>query len=66
MERLAEIQALIRKMPVPESVVDAILELVRAARPGHGNAKVDESCLLGPRPARRPGHDAVHPRPRAL
>ena len=50
MERLAQIQALIRQMPVPESVVDAILELVRAARPGHGNAKVDETVSWGPGP----------------
>jgi MoxR-like ATPase len=50
MERLVEIQALIRKMPVPESVVDAILELVRSARPGHGNAKVDETVAWGPGP----------------
>ncbi|HWU62191.1 MAG TPA: AAA family ATPase, partial [Ensifer sp.] len=33
--RLAEIQNLIRKMPVGETVVEAILNLVRAARPGH-------------------------------
>ncbi|MCY0148043.1 MoxR family ATPase [Hoeflea sp. G2-23] len=50
MQRLAEIQALIRQMPVPESVVDAILELVRAARPGHGNARIDETVSWGPGP----------------
>ncbi|MCY0096206.1 AAA family ATPase [Hoeflea ulvae] len=50
MERLAAIQMLIRQMPVPESVVDAILELVRSARPGHGNAKVDETVSWGPGP----------------
>jgi MoxR-like ATPase len=66
MERLMAIQALIRQMPVPESVVDAILELVRAARPGHGNDPGRRNCILGPRPARRPGNDALRPRPRAL
>ena len=35
-ERLRDIQTLIRRMPVPESVVEAILKLVRAARPGQG------------------------------
>jgi MoxR-like ATPase len=50
MERLMAIQALIRQMPVPESVVDAILELVRAARPGHGNTQVDETVSWGPGP----------------
>ena len=50
MERLVAIQTLIRQMPVPESVVDAILELVRSARPGHGNVKVDETVSWGPGP----------------
>src|ERR671930_1263640 len=35
-ERLKEIQILIRRMPVPETVVEAILALVRSARPGQG------------------------------
>lgn len=34
--RLMEIQTLIRRMPVSESVVDAILALVRSARPNQG------------------------------
>jgi len=50
MERLVAIQMLIRRMPVPESVVDAILELVRSARPGHGNARVDQTVSWGPGP----------------
>jgi len=50
MERLIAIQTLIRQMPVPESVVDAILELVRSARPGHGNARIDETVSWGPGP----------------
>ena len=36
--RLQQIQGLIRQMPVGEKVVDAILALVRSARPGNGNA----------------------------
>ena len=54
-------------MPVSDGVVDAILSLVRSARPGHGNADLtDKACRLGPRPARRSGADALRPRPRAL
>lgn len=48
--RLAEIQSLIRKMPVGETVVDAILNLVRAARPGHGNEITDRNVSWGPGP----------------
>ena len=39
-QRLKEIQLLIRRMPVPETVVEAILALVRSARPGQGNAEL--------------------------
>jgi MoxR-like ATPase len=49
-ERLKEIQALIRRMPVPESVVEAILTLVRSARPGQGNADTDKHVAWGPGP----------------
>ncbi|TYR29969.1 MoxR family ATPase [Mesorhizobium microcysteis] len=49
-ERLREIQALIRRMPVPESVVEAILSLVRSARPGQGNAETDKHVAWGPGP----------------
>jgi MoxR-like ATPase len=48
--RLAEIQMLIRRMPVGESVVEAILALVRSARPGHGNEVTDRSVAWGPGP----------------
>ncbi|WP_209011797.1 AAA family ATPase [Roseibium aggregatum] len=37
-EELAEYQQLVRRMPVGESVVNAILQLVRAARPPEGEA----------------------------
>ncbi|TIX37138.1 MAG: MoxR family ATPase, partial [Mesorhizobium sp.] len=48
--RLKEIQTLIRRMPVPESVVDAILKLVRSARPGQGHAETDKLVAWGPGP----------------
>ncbi len=48
--RLREIQTLIRRMPVPESVVGAILSLVRSARPGQGNAETDKHVSWGPGP----------------
>ncbi|MFK3777034.1 AAA family ATPase [Agrobacterium sp. NPDC089420] len=49
-ERLMEIQALIRQMPVSDKVVDAILSLVRSARPGHGNKLTDKHVVWGPGP----------------
>jgi len=49
-ERLVEIQQLIRRMPVPESVVEAILALVRSARPGQSNAETDKHVAWGPGP----------------
>jgi MoxR-like ATPase len=49
-ERLRAIQALVRRMPVPESVVEAILTLVRSARPGNGNADTDKHVAWGPGP----------------
>nr|WP_188912190.1 MoxR family ATPase [Aureimonas endophytica] len=49
-ERLREIQALVRRMPVPESVVEAILALVRSARPGHGAKEADAHIAWGPGP----------------
>ena len=49
-ERLKEIQLLVRRMPVPESVVTAILDLVRSARPGQGKAETDRHVAWGPGP----------------
>lgn len=37
-------------MPVSDKVVDAILALVRSARPGHGNATTDKHVAWGPGP----------------
>lgn len=48
--RLLEIQSLIRQMPVSDKVVDAILSLVRSARPGHGNTMTDRHVAWGPGP----------------
>ncbi|WP_106795483.1 MoxR family ATPase [Rhizobium sp. H4] len=49
-QRLIEIQTLVRQMPVGETVVDAILSLVRSARPGQGNASTDKNVAWGPGP----------------
>jgi MoxR-like ATPase len=49
-DRLRAIQMLVRRMPVPESVVDAILALVRSARPGQGSAETDRHVAWGPGP----------------
>ena len=48
--RLAEIQNLVRSMPVSESVVDAILKLVRSARPDNGSQDVKKFVAWGPGP----------------
>ncbi|MDR9772279.1 MoxR family ATPase [Rhizobium hidalgonense] len=49
-QRLIEIQTLVRQMPVSDTVVDAILALVRSARPGQGNAATDKNVAWGPGP----------------
>ncbi len=49
-QRLREVQTLVRRMPVSENVVEAILNLVRAARPGAGNAEIDRHVAWGPGP----------------
>ena len=43
-------QRLVRRIPVGDSVVDAILVLVRAGRPGEGDAEIDETVAWGPGP----------------
>ncbi len=48
--RLQELQMLVRRMPVPESVVDAILTVVRSARPGTGVDTTDKNVAWGPGP----------------
>ncbi len=49
-EDLMEAQRLARRIPVGESVVEAILDLVRAARPGEGDAELTKSISWGPGP----------------
>jgi len=49
-DKLMSLQQLVRRMPVPESVVNAILELVRSARPGTGHAATDAHVAWGPGP----------------
>ncbi|MFI5014562.1 MAG: AAA family ATPase [Hyphomicrobiales bacterium] len=43
-------QRLVRRLPVGESVIEAILDLVRAARPGDGAEGVADRLLWGPGP----------------
>ena len=58
-QELMAIQRLVRQIPVPDKVVEAILKLVRSARPGTGaGAETDRLDRLGSRPARQPGADA--------
>ncbi|HLI22820.1 MAG TPA: MoxR family ATPase [Stellaceae bacterium] len=47
---LAAAQRLVRRVPVGESVVEAILKLVRAGRPGSGEGEGDAQIAWGPGP----------------
>lgn len=49
-ERLRQMQALVRRMPVSESVVEAILKLVRSARPDADNDHAKKHIAWGPGP----------------
>ena len=50
-EELLSLQRLVRQIPVGDTVVDAILKLVRAARPGTGtSAEADRLISWGPGP----------------
>ena len=49
-EDLMAIQRLVRRMPAGESVVEAILDIVRAARPGEGDATITKHIAWGPGP----------------
>ncbi len=50
-DELMAAQRLVRQIPVPEKVVDAILKLVRSARPGTGaGAETDRLIAWGPGP----------------
>jgi len=47
---LLEIQSLVRLMPVGVSIVECILDLVRAVRPGEGDAELTRHISWGPGP----------------
>ncbi|MGL4395854.1 MAG: AAA family ATPase, partial [Hyphomicrobium sp.] len=50
-QELMATQRLVRQIPVPDKVVEAILKLVRSARPGTGaNAETDKFVAWGPGP----------------
>ncbi|MFN0264479.1 AAA family ATPase [Tepidamorphus sp. 3E244] len=49
-DELMAAQRLIRRIPVGDSVVDAILKLVRTARPGSGDERIDRDIAWGPGP----------------
>ena len=49
-DRLKELQGLVRRLPVGESVVDAILELVRSARPDSKADEIVDFISWGPGP----------------
>ena len=49
-ERLESIQSLVRRMPVPDSVVEAILNLVRSVRPGSADEETERQISWGPGP----------------
>jgi MoxR-like ATPase len=49
-EELMQAQRLVRRVPVGESVVKAILDLVRSGRPDDGLAEVQNQIAWGPGP----------------
>ncbi|WP_332060528.1 AAA family ATPase [Bartonella sp. CB74] len=49
-EKLQKIQKIVRKMPISENVVDAILKLVRSARPDKDNTFANNYVAWGPGP----------------
>jgi MoxR-like ATPase len=49
-ESLMAAQRLVRRLPVGESVVEAILDLVRSGRPGEGVPEITDKLLWGPGP----------------
>ncbi|MFM8647255.1 MAG: AAA family ATPase [Methylocystis sp.] len=49
-EELILIQRLVRQLPVGDKVVDAILHLIRSARPGEGHKDISRHIAWGPGP----------------
>ena len=64
-EDLMAAQRLVRRAPIGDRVVEAILDLVRAGRPGEGDSELTKGIGWGPGPARGAGADAGRARPRA-
>ena len=63
---LMRAQALVRRLPVGDKVMQAILSLVRSGRPGEGASDTVQNFVAwGPLPARQPGLHAGDPRTRA-
>ena len=49
-EDLQATQRLVRRLPVGETIIEAILDIVRNARPGEGDAAITKSIAWGPGP----------------
>jgi MoxR-like ATPase len=49
-DELMAVQRLVRRLPVGETIVEAILDLVRAARPGEGEQDIVKHIAWGPGP----------------
>ena len=49
-EDLSEAQRLVRRAPIGDRIVEAILDLVRAARPGEGDPELSKGIGWGPGP----------------
>ena len=64
-EDLSGIQRLVRRLPVGDSVVEAILDLVRSARPGEGDSALTKAIAWGPGPRAAQALMLATPRPRA-
>jgi MoxR-like ATPase len=63
-ERLIGLQNLVRRMPISDKVVEAILKLIRSARPEQSeHAQVKKRVEWGPLTPRRSGADASRAQP---
>ncbi len=49
-EELIGIQRLVRRLPIGDSVIEAILDVVRSARPGDGDPAITQHIAWGPGP----------------
>src|SRR5919206_37449 len=62
-ETLMAAQRLVRRLPVGDSVIEAILDLVRSARPGEGKPEITDRLLWGPGPRGGRGGPGAPPPP---